>query len=104
MSYTRYLAGFSCALSVGLFILSSEMSGSNAWSAVNAAPHNVNRSLKSDRLPLVTVINSTVVIRKNGINDQLSSAVVPELLEGCESVISQIGKPPLANVAGRCLS
>jgi hypothetical protein len=29
---------------------------------------------------------------------------MPELLDGCEPVISSIGQTPLAKVAGRCVS
>jgi hypothetical protein len=31
-------------------------------------------------------------------------AQLPELLVGCEPIVSSIGQPPLARVAGRCVS
>jgi hypothetical protein len=103
MSYTRYLVGLACALTTGMFFLGVEMSGTNAWSATNSTPHNVDRAMKGDRLLLIPALRPTDV-RRIGINDQSRPAAVPELLDGCESMVSTIGTPPLAKVAGRCLS
>jgi hypothetical protein len=103
MSYIRFLVGLGCTLTVGIFFLSVEMPGTSAWSATNSAPQNVDRAMKGDRLPLIPALKPADVGRI-GINDQSRPAVVAELLDGCESMVSTIGSPPLAKVAGRCLS
>jgi hypothetical protein len=86
------------------------MSGSTAWSATNSVPHSnpaahhVDRASKGDRLPLTVAVKPAGVNQRTGINEQSGPAAAPQLPEGCEAVVSVIGKPPLANVAGRCLS
>jgi hypothetical protein len=100
MSYIRFLVGLGCTLTAGVFLLSVEVSGTSAWSATNSAPQNVDRALKGDRLPLKPADANGQI----GINERSEPAAVPELLDGCESMVSVIGKPALAHIAGRCLS
>jgi len=102
MSYIRFLIGLGCTLAAAVFFLSVEMSGPSAWSATNSAAHNVDRALKGDRLP--PVLKPADVNEQVGISDRSEPALVPELLDGCEPMVSAIGKPALARIAGRCLS
>jgi hypothetical protein len=80
------------------------MSGTSAWPATNSTPHNVDRALKGDRLPLVPALKPADGNGQIGFNERSNLVAVPELLDGCESMVSTIGKAQLANVAGRCLS
>jgi hypothetical protein len=72
----------------------------SAFSASEPAPQSSNRALKGDRSPLVRAPAS----------DQSMTRVprdivaVPELLDGCEAVVSSIDNSPLAQVAGSCVS
>jgi hypothetical protein len=49
-------------------------------------------------------------ISRNAINNPIEIKAPraptprPELLDGCEPIMSTIGQPPLSRVAGRCLS
>jgi hypothetical protein len=77
-------------------------------SATTAAPSRdtatmVNRTLKGDRLPLLIRVRNV----KGPFEVEAPAAVPvrrPQLLDGCEPVISSIGQPPLAQIAGRCVS
>jgi hypothetical protein len=66
-------------------------------SASESALQGTNRMRKSDRLPLMRSPGSHQ-------NDLRDTVVIPELLDGCEPVISSIVDSPLARVAGSCLS
>jgi hypothetical protein len=104
ISQPRNLIGLGCVLTLGISILSAQMSGTSAWSATNSTPHNVDRALKGDRLPLVPALKSADGEGQIGFSEHTNPVAVPELLEGCESMVSTIGNSHLATVAGRCLS
>jgi hypothetical protein len=71
-----------------------------AFSASDSAPQSSNRALKADRSPLVWV-----PVTDRGVTSvPRDIVVIPELLDGCEAVISSIGNSPLAQVAGSCVS
>ena len=97
-----YLVGLGAALAVSSFLVSLEVSSTTAASSVGQPALTVNRTLKSDRMPLLPVKS------RNAVNGPLEikspPTAKPVLLEGCEPIVSTIGQPPLAKVAGRCVS
>jgi hypothetical protein len=109
--HSRYLiSGLGGAVALGLFVIGLELSATTAWSGPDRAsqrinPHQVNRTLKGDRLPLIAEKT-----RKNAVNGPLEIPVprVPaakqELPDGCEPIVSAIAQSPLSRIPGRCLS
>jgi hypothetical protein len=94
-----YLVGLGAALAVSSFLIGLEVSSTTAASSVGEPALTVNRTLKSDRMPAKS---------RNAVNGPLEikspPTAKPVLLEGCEPIVSTIGQPPLAKVAGRCVS
>jgi hypothetical protein len=72
----------------------------SAFSASESVPQRSNRVLKGDRSPLV----QAPVSDRSITSVPRDIVVIPELLDGCEAVISSIGNSPLAQVAGSCVS
>ena len=68
-------------------------------SAGDAGLQSTNRTLKADRLPLMQPTSD-----RSAVSVSTDIAVGPELLDGCEPIISSIVNSPLARVAGSCLS
>ena len=101
--HSRYfLACSGAALALACFLAGLEVSTTTAATSVDQGIATVDRTLKSDRLPLTTPNSRNAV---NGpANSQTPPAPEPRLLEGCEPMVSAIGQPPLARVPGRCLS
>ena len=98
--FRYFLACSGAALALASFLAGLEVSTTTAAPSVNQGIATVNRTLKSDRLPL-TASNT-----RNAVNGPAETPRAPEprLLEGCEPMVSAIGQPPLARVPGRCLS
>ena len=104
--YSRYFVGCGGALfAVAAFLLCLELSATSTASASfsRSAPM-VNRTLKSDRLPLVSIKSRNAVNGPAEMQPPPAPAPKPRLLDGCESIVSMIGRSPLAQVAGRCVS
>jgi hypothetical protein len=106
LRHSRYLVAC-CGAVLGLasFLVGLEVSATTAASSVDQSPAGINRTLKGDRLPLVSgksrnAVNGPVEIKA----PRVAPTPGPELPVGCEPVVSTIGQPPLARVAGRCLS
>jgi len=101
MRYHSFIgAGLGLALAMVILALGLKISATPAWSASDPALQSINRALKGDRsrlLPARTGDRSATSFRGDIV-------VVPELLDGCEPVISSIGNSLLARVAGSCLS
>ncbi len=70
----------------------------SAQSASEPAFQIVNRTLKGDRSLGASISDRGATSVPGDI------VIVPELLDGCEPVISSIGNSPLARIAGSCLS
>jgi hypothetical protein len=104
LRHSRYLVAC-CGAIFGLasFLIGLEVSATTAAS-VDPSPAGFNRTLKGDRLPLVPGKSRNAVNGPIEIKAPRAPAPRPELLDGCEPVVSTIGQPPLARVAGRCLS
>jgi hypothetical protein len=89
-------------LALATFLAGLEVSTTTAAPSATQGIATVNRTLKSDRLPL------TQPNTRNAVNGpaeaQRPRAPEPRLLEGCEAMVSAIGQPPLARIPGRCLS
>jgi hypothetical protein len=71
-----------------------------AFSTSEPALQRASRELKGDRSPLVRAPASDQSVT----SVPRDVVVIPELLDGCEPVISSIGNSPLAQVAGSCVS
>jgi len=99
--HSGYLVGFcGIAFAVVSFVIGLEVSATTAAPSVERAAPVVNRTHKSDRLPLIPAKS------RNAINGPVEKAPAPKprLLDGCEPVVSAIGQSPLAQIPGRCVS
>ena len=101
MRHSRFLVGCcGAAFAVASFLIGLKVS------ATTAAPSKatmVNRALKGDRLQTRPGMSRNAV---NGPIELKAPAPVarPQLLDGCEPVVSAIGQSPLAQIPGRCVS
>ncbi len=105
---SRYIVAF-CGAAFGLasFLIGLEVSATTAATSMGQTPAgmaSVNRTLKGDRLPQLPSKSRNAVNGPTQIKAPGANIPKPELLEGCEPIVSAIGQPPLARVAGRCLS
>ena len=103
MRHSRFFVGCCGAVfAVASFLIGLEVSATTAAPSTDRTATSVNRALKGDRLPL------TPGRSRNAVNGPLElktpPASRPELLDGCEPVVSSIGQSPLAQIAGRCVS
>jgi hypothetical protein len=90
------------AFAIASFLIGLEVSATTAAPSVDRGAPVVNRMLKSDRLPLIPGKSRNAV---NGPFEIKAPPVArPELLDGCEPVVSSIGQSPLARIPGRCVS
>ena len=101
----RFIAACTgAAVGLASFFIALEMSATQAAPGINAGP-SMNRTLKGDRLPLISAKSRNAV---NGPAEpkapSRAPASQPRLLEGCEGLVSAIGQPPLSRVPGRCVS
>jgi|SRR5271165_3938382 len=105
LRHSRYLVAC-CGAAFGLasFLIGLEVSSTTAATSVDQSLAGINRTLKGDRLPLVPDISRNAVSNPIEIKAPRAPAPRPELLDGCEPIMSTIGQPPLSRVAGRCLS
>ena len=98
------------ALAVGYYVLGVNVSTTTAAVGPDPGMQTVNRALKADRLPIKPAFRLPTIpaskSRRNAGNefDTETPAARPELLDGCEPLVSPIGQSPLAQVPGRCLS
>ncbi len=103
LRHPRFIAACTgAAVGLASFLIALEMSASQAAPGINAGP-SMNRTLKGDRLPLISAKSRNAV---NGPAEPkaLPPTSQPRLLEGCEGLVSAIGQPPLSRVPGRCVS
>jgi hypothetical protein len=103
MRHSRFFVGCCGAVfAVVSFLIGLEVSATTAAPSTDRTATSVNRTLKGDRLPLVPGKSRNAV---NGpIEFKAPATSRPELLDGCEPVVSSIGQSPLAQIAGRCVS
>src|SRR3954471_4548908 len=108
MSIALTRSGFSIALSgfaVACFLIGLQVSATTAAPSAGQTSLTINRTLKSDRMPLVPAITRNAV---NGPVETNAPTATPGpkplLLDGCEPMVSAIGESPLAQIAGRCVS
>ena len=87
---------------VASFLIGLEVSSTATTAAPSVEQTTVNRTLKGDRMQTVPSKSRNAV---NGPFEIKAPPVArPELLDGCEPVISAIGQSPLARIPGRCVS
>src|SRR5262249_47202516 len=100
--YSPYFVGCGGAwFAVAAFLLCLGLSATSTASAsFSRSVPVVNRTLKSDRLPL----SRNAVNGPAEVQPPPAPAPKPRLLDGCEPIVSAIGQSPLAQVAGRCVS
>jgi hypothetical protein len=109
MSIALTRSGFSIALSgfavACCFLIGLQVSATTAAPSAGPTSLTINRTLKSDRMPLVPAITRNAV---NGPVETNAPTATPGpkplLLDGCEPMVSAIGQSPLAQIAGRCVS
>ena len=105
--YSGYLVGCGGAVfAIAIFLVGLEVSSTTAAPSVARSAPMVNRTLKSDRMPLVSTKSRNAV---NGPAEMKAPPAPapkpkPKLLDGCEPVVSAIGHSPLAQIPGRCVS
>ena len=101
--HSQYIVGCcGVALAMASFFIGLEVSATTAAPSADLTAPMINRTLKGDRMPLIPGKSRNAV---NGpFEIKAPPVVTPELLDGCEPVVSSIGRSPLARVAGRCLS
>src|SRR4051812_42913214 len=99
-NYSFIAAGLGLAVTMAMLAVGLKIAATPAWSADNMALQSINRTLKGDRSPLMPAARGDRTVT----SFPGDTVVVPELLEGCEPVISSIGDSPLARVAGSCQS
>lgn len=105
LRHSRFLVGCcGAAFAIASFLIGLEVSATTAAPSLDKTAPVMNRTLKSDRLPLVPSKNRNAVNGPVEIKTPPVPAAKPRLLDGCEPIISSIGQSPLAQVAGRCLS
>ncbi|HEY7248184.1 MAG TPA: hypothetical protein VH678_30340 [Xanthobacteraceae bacterium] len=92
------------AFALASFLIGLEVSATTAASLPEQASAAINRSLKGDRLPLLPGLGRNAGSAPAEIKAPQAPPRTPELLVGCEPIVSSIGQPPLARVAGRCVS
>jgi hypothetical protein len=108
MSIAMTRSGFSIALSgfavACCFLIGLQVSATTAAPSAGQTSLTINRTLKSDRKPLVATTRNAV----NGPVETNAPTGTPGpkplLLDGCEPMVSAIGQSPLAQIAGRCVS
>jgi len=91
-------AGLGLAIAMAMLAVGLKIAATPAWSASDVALKSINRTLKGDRPPLMPARTGD----RTATSFPGDTVLVPELLDGCESVISSIGDSPLARVAGSC--
>jgi hypothetical protein len=97
---SSFLVGCSgAAFAIASFLIGIEVSATTA--APSAERTTVNRTLKGDRLPAPAMRSRDAI---NGPFERKAPVAKPQMPEGCEPVISAIGRSPLAQIPGRCLS
>jgi hypothetical protein len=101
--HSRFIVGCcGAAFAVASFLIGLEVSATTAAPSADRTATMVNRTLKGDRLPLLPGKSRNAV---NGPFElKAPPAAKPQLLDGCEPVVSAIGQSPLAQIPGRCVS
>lgn len=99
-----FVGGGGVVFAIAVFLVGLEVSATTAAPSVTRTAPMVNRTLKSDRMPLVSTKSRNAVNGPTEIKAPPAPAPKPKLLDGCEPVVSAIGHSPLAQIAGRCVS
>jgi hypothetical protein len=103
--YSGYLVGCGGAVfAIAIFLVGLEVSSTTAAPSIARSAPLVNRTLKSDRMPLVSTKSRNAVNGPAEMTPAPAPAPKPKLLDGCEPVVSAIGHSPLAQIPGRCVS
>jgi|SRR5262245_4839798 len=103
--HSRFLVGCcGVVFAAASFLIGLEVSANTALPSMESAAPVFNRTLKGDRLPLTTPAAKSRNAVNGPVEIKAPRIVKPELLDGCEPVVSAIGQSPLARVAGRCVS
>jgi hypothetical protein len=103
--YSGYLVGCGGAVFViAIFLVGLEVSSTTAAPSITRSAPMVNRTLKSDRMPLASTKSRNAVNGPAEMTPAPAPAPKPKLLDGCEPVVSAIGHSPLAQIPGRCVS
>jgi hypothetical protein len=103
---SSYFIGCSGAVvALATFLVGVEISAiSTASPSLSSTAPMVNRTLKSDRMPLILTKSRNAVNGPAQTQSPPAPAPKPRLLDGCEPMVSAIGHSPLAQIAGRCVA
>src|SRR5882672_5992690 len=97
--HSGFLVG-SCGamLAIATFFIGLELSSTATTAApsVDQTASSINRTLKGDRMPVVPMTSRNAVNGTFELKAPAMPAALPELLDGCEPVVSSIGQTPLA--------
>jgi hypothetical protein len=105
LRYSGYLVGCGGAVfAIATFLVGLEVSATTASPSLSQSAPMANRTLKSDRMPLVSSKSRNAVNGPTETSAPPAPAPKPKLLDGCEPVVSAIGQSPLAQIPGRCVS
>src|SRR5262249_1977633 len=103
--YSGYLVGCGgVVFAIATFLVGLEVSSTTAASSIARSAPMVNRTLKSDRMPLASTKSRNAVNGPADMTIPPGPAPKPKWLDGGEPVVSAIGHSPLAQVPGRCVS
>jgi hypothetical protein len=98
-AYRAYVLG--CGLGLALLGVVAGLQAATVAASPDGAMAgpvtDVNRALKSDRLPLVTPA-------ENASSAPSLRAPYPRLPDGCEATVSAMARSSLAHTPGRCIS
>jgi hypothetical protein len=105
LRHSQYLAGCcGVVFAVAAFVVGLEVSATTAAPSLEQSVPAVNRTLKSDRMPLAPTKSRNAVNGPAETKTPPAPAAKPRLLDGCEPMVSAIGQPALAQIPGRCVS
>jgi hypothetical protein len=103
--YSRYVFGCGgAAFAIASFLAGLEVSATTAAPSLSQNAPAVNRTVKGDRMPVISVNSRNAVNGPVELSAPPAPTPRPRLPDGCEPVISAIGQTPLAQIPGRCIS
>ena len=98
------VAACSGILTLMSIVVGLKVSAATAGSGAAPALEIVDRAGKGDRLPLVRVIRPDTGSQLLENYVTRTPAPTQQLSDGCESLVSALSHPLLAQIAGRCIS
>jgi hypothetical protein len=99
-----FLSGVCLAIALGGFTAGLQVSAASAGDDSGAAVEmSVNRALKGDRLPVLSVSKQTSTSKQSS-SSKTPTEATQRLPDGCEAAVSSTVDSPLARIPSRCVS